>query len=112
MRILLFCLIVLTSFSPSAQAEAIYGRVYDTMGEGVLPGARIVLSNPTGQRETIADKDGAYGFKDVKPGAYLVHIYTKDRAVVGRILVYPKLPTTIANLDLGKIDAPGPEDAY
>jgi hypothetical protein len=32
--------------------------------------------------------------------------------VIGRLVVSPKLPPTIANLDLSKIDAPGAHEEY
>lgn len=93
-----------------AQAETVYGRVYDTLKGKIFANTRVVLvANP--EKEATTDSSGSFWIRDVRPGPYLVHIYTADREVVGRLLVY-KTPTTIANLDLAKIEAPGAEDEY
>ncbi len=111
MRILFLCLALLTYFSQSVQAEAIYGRVFDTLKGNILSNTRLVLgSNPN--QETTTDSTGSYWFRNVKPGPYLVHIFTADGEIVGRLVVYTKVPTTIANLDLSKIEAPGGDDNY
>jgi Carboxypeptidase regulatory-like domain len=93
-----------------AHAEAIYGKVYDTLKGKIYPNTRVVLGSDP-QREVITEQDGSFWFRDVKPGAYIVRIFTPDREVVGRLVVY-KTPTTISNLDLAKIDVPGAEDEY
>lgn len=111
MRVLFLCLAVLTCLSQSAQAETIYGRVFDTLKGKILPNTRLVLgSNPN--QETTSDSTGSYWFRNVKPGPYLVRIFTENGEVVGRLVVYKSVPTTIANLDLSKIDAPDSDDNY
>jgi hypothetical protein len=66
----------LVSVAPQfAQAQVLYGslvgRVEDPSG-AVLPGARVTVTNKaTGQqRETVADSNGAYAFRDLQVGVY------------------------------------------
>ncbi|MBC7879805.1 MAG: carboxypeptidase regulatory-like domain-containing protein [Anaerolineae bacterium] len=111
MRTLFLAFAVLTCLVQSVQAETIYGRVFDTLKGKILPNTRLVLgSNPN--QETTSDSTGTYWFRNVKPGPYLVHIFTAEREVVGRLVVYKSVPTTVANLDLSKIDAPDSDDNY
>ncbi|WP_218082106.1 carboxypeptidase-like regulatory domain-containing protein [Anthocerotibacter panamensis] len=111
MRIFCVPLLALTLLGMApVQAEAIYGRVYDTLKGKTFPNTRVVLgSNP--KLETTTDQDGSYWFHGVKPGPYLIYLYPAGREVIGRLVVY-KAPTTIGNLDLAKIEAPETEDAY
>jgi len=107
----LFSFVVVTGLLTSAvQAEGIYGKVFDTMRGKIYPNARIVLGVDR-KRETVTDSEGQYWFKDVKPGPYLVYIYLPEGEVVGRLMVY-RVPTTIVNLDIARIDAPSHDDEY
>ncbi|WP_287129063.1 carboxypeptidase-like regulatory domain-containing protein [Candidatus Cyanaurora vandensis] len=110
MRVFMLSLLALTLALP-VQAEAVYGRVYETLQSKVFANTRVVLlSDP--KQETTTDSAGAYWFRNVKPGAYLVQIFVPDQeTVVGRLIVYPR-PTTIVNLDLSIIEDPHHDDEY
>ncbi|AGY56496.1 carboxypeptidase-like regulatory domain-containing protein [Gloeobacter kilaueensis] len=93
-----------------AQAETVYGRVFETLQGSVFTGAKVILlSNPP--QQTTTDGQGQYWFRDVKPGAYLVRLVIAGRPeITGRVIVHRG--TTIAHLDLSKIGTPGSEDEY
>ena len=90
--------------SPLA-ADTIYGRVFDTLDNGkIFTDVKLTLfSNPP--QQTTVDQYGQYWFKNVKRGAYLIGVQILDREkFTARVVV--DNPTTIANLDLGKIGDP------
>ncbi len=96
----------------TAQAANIYGRVYDTLKGQIYRNVRIELGTQP-PRQTTTDELGQYWFRGVEPGAYLIRILrSDDEEVVGRLVVSPKLPTTVGNLDLSKIEAPHQHDEY
>lgn len=80
-RFIRFCLavIVLMLMTTQSQAQVLYGallgRVEDQSG-AVLPGAKVTVTNQaTGQqRETVADDNGAYAFRDLQAGVYDIRI--------------------------------------
>ena len=95
-----------------ADAADIYGRVYDTLRGKTYPEAQVrIATDPA--RETQSDGQAQFWFKDVAPGVYLVRISLPQRQpVTGRLLVPGGRATTIANLDLAKIDPPEEDDEY
>ena len=106
-------LAVLTLFAVSpADAADVYGRVYDTLRGRTYPGVRVRIDTEPA-RETVSDGAAQFWFKDVLPGAYLVHILLPERdRVTGKLLVASRQPATIANLDISKIDPPDEDDEY
>jgi len=114
MRSPLFALVLALAVpAGSALAENVYGRVYDTLSGEIFGETRIVMFNATEKKEALTDKDGAYWIRDLKPGPYLVRIVIPKRGeIVGRAMVYAKMPTTIVNLDLARIEAPDHDDNY
>ena len=108
----LACLVVGLLCAGEAQAANLYGRVYDTLRGEIYGKTKIVLgSSPP--RETVTDDRGQYWFKDVAPGAYLIRILHPGREdVVGRVVISARNRTTIANLDLSRIETPHSDDEY
>jgi len=108
---LLLSSLILSSVS-AADAADIYGRVYDTLRGKTYPGAGVRIET-TPARETVSDEEAQFWFRDVPPGVYLVHISLPERDLItGRVLVASRRPTTIANLDISKIDPPEEDDEY
>lgn len=106
------CLVAGLLYAAEAQAAKLYGRVYDTLRGEIYKKARIVLESVP-PRETVTDNQGQYWFKEIAPGAYLIRIVRPGRGdVVGRVVVSSRTNTTIANLDLSRIEAPDPDDEY
>jgi len=104
--------VLILSFGSAADAEDIYGRVYDTLRGKTYPGARIQIDTKP-VRETISDEQAQFWFRDVRPGVYLVRISLPERdLIIGRVLVASRRSSTIANLDISKIDPPEEDDEY
>jgi hypothetical protein len=110
-RMFLLGILTLALGPSSAHAERVWGRVYDTLRGKIHVDATVALeSSPA--HATRTDGAGQYSFEDVKPGPYLVRITLEDgREIVGRVVVYD-MPTTIANLDLSKIEEPDEDENY
>jgi len=78
-RAVLIGLIALLVTAAASEAQVLYGtlvgRVEDQSG-AVLPGAKVtVVNKETGlQRETTADTDGAFAFRDLQAGIYELRI--------------------------------------
>ncbi len=106
----LICTAIIVLGSSAAPAETVYGQVYDTLHGKIYKNTKVTL-NSTPPKEATTNEQGQYWLHDVKPGAYLVQIMLPNQDVVGRLVVY-KIPTTIANLDLSKIESPSEDDAY
>ncbi len=108
-------LIAATAFlacaGPAAAAD-VYGRVYDTLRGQLYPGAQVTLVAQPAQ-VVRCDEQAGFRFKDVPPGVYLVRLALPDSSVfTSRLLVSGRTPTTIADLDLSRINPPDEDDEY
>jgi len=102
---------LLAGSGPTVAAD-IYGRVYDTLRGQLYPGAQVTLATQPVQVAR-CDEQAQFRFKDVQPGVYLVHLALPDQSVfTSRLLVSGRIPTTIANLDLARINPPDEDDQY
>jgi len=71
-RIIYICMSALVLASPAAaqtQAGSVTGLVQDEQG-GVIPGANVTLRGPDASYEFVTDRDGAFRFLSLEPGAY------------------------------------------
>jgi outer membrane receptor protein involved in Fe transport len=86
----------------AAQTAAVSGSLVDESG-GVIPGATVTLTAPSGVRETVTDSRGEYRFADVVAGTYQLSTTlsgftpaTQTVTVAGADVAVPPLTLTVA----------------
>lgn len=77
LRVLLPALILLTlAIARPAEAQRVTGRVEDATSGAAVPGALVVLLDPSGARfaSTLSDERGRFALETPRPGRYTLHV--------------------------------------
>ncbi len=90
-----FTVVLVLCFALSAEADIVYGRVYDATKKYFQPGDSITISRTDANGNLISvtaktdKKDGGYSVS-LPPGAYDVEFRKNDKILKGKIQSFPR----------------------
>jgi hypothetical protein len=90
-----FSMVLVLCFTLSAEADIVYGRVYDATNKYFQPGDNITISrtDPNGNLLSVTaktdKKDGGYSVT-LPPGTYDVEFKKNDKTLRGKIQSFPR----------------------